>query len=40
MRPASSAGSKLLAVRTLLCWHWPYGLYLHTKLAVAAVLAR
>ena len=35
--------SKLLAVLTLLLWHWPYGLFLHAKLvalAVAAVVVR
>lgn len=30
---------KLLAVLVLLLWHWPYGLVLHTRLVLAAVLA-
>ena len=33
------AGSKLAAILALLCWHWPYGLYLHTRLVLAAVAA-
>ena len=35
--------SKLLSVLILIGWHWPRGLYLHTRLvlcAVAAVIVR
>lgn len=42
-RSASNAGSKALSVAILLLWHWPKGLWLHTRLvlcACAAVIVR
>jgi hypothetical protein len=31
--------TKLLDIAQLLLWHWPRGLWLHTRLVVAAVAA-
>ena len=30
---------KALDILVLLLWHWPYGLWLHTRLVIAAVAA-
>ena len=30
---------KLIAILVLICWHWPLGLVLHTRLVLAAVAA-
>ena len=31
--------NKAIAILTLICWHWPRGLWLHTRLVLAAVAA-
>ena len=36
---AGGTVSKLLAVLVLICWHWPRGLWLHTRLVALACLA-
>lgn len=38
-RSGSGAGSKALSIAWLILVQWPKGLYLHTRLVIAAVAA-